>query len=183
MCNLGVGRIGHLEQTDGAGCRLIDSERIEAEPPAPICPIYRVARTFDLSERRQQFRRDRTGRKGSKQRSVLPPRLGRLFAQSVADEKEQLSRFADHLNYKVDQREGGKHDRDNACDPNRLRRVGDESLRPLYAPAPPTNFSGEAPGCSGHIYRECRPGSGMAYVLTFHDRAWIRATKVVVGSP
>ena len=169
MCNLGVGRIGHLEQADGAGCRLIDIERIETESPAPICPIYRVARTFDLSERCQQFRRDRTGRKCTKQRPVLPPRLGGLFAKSVADEEEQLSRFADHLNDKVDRREGGKHDRDDACDPNRSRRVGDQSLRPLYAAAPATNFNGEAPGCSGHTYRECRPGSGMAYVLTFHD--------------
>ncbi len=99
----------------------------------------------------------------------MPPRLGRLFAQSVADYEEQLSRFTDYLNYKVDRREGGKHDRDEARDPNRSRRVGDQSLRPLYAAAPATKFNGEAPGCPGHTYRECRPGSGMAYVLTFHD--------------
>src|SRR6188472_2490430 len=101
--------------------------------------------SFRMSERCQQFRRDRTGRKGSKQRPVLPPRLGRLFAQSVADYEEQLSRFTDYLNYKVDRREGGKNDRDEARDPNRSRRVGDQSLRPLYAPTPPTNFSGETP--------------------------------------
>lgn len=51
----------------------------------------------------------------------------------MSDEEEQLSRFADHLKYKVDHREGGKHDRDDARDPNRSRRVGDQLLRPLYA--------------------------------------------------
>jgi hypothetical protein len=41
--SLGIGRIGHLEEADGAGGGLVDRERIEAKPLAPIGAVNRIA--------------------------------------------------------------------------------------------------------------------------------------------
>ena len=68
---LGVGAIGHLEQADGAGGGLVDRERIETPPPAPVGAVHRIARTLDLRQRGQQFGRDRAGGIGAEQRARI----------------------------------------------------------------------------------------------------------------
>jgi hypothetical protein len=142
--NFGIGRIGHLKETDGAGCGPIDRERIEAEPPAPIGAIQGIAGTLDLRQRSEQFGRDRPRRKGAKQRPVMPPRLGRLLVQPVADKEEQLGRLVDHVIDEVGQHEGDKHDCDGASDLNGARQFRELPLRRAQA-APPaaTAFGAE----------------------------------------
>lgn len=58
------------------------------------------------------------GRIGAEQRTVLPPRLGRLLVEPMADEDKQLGRLADHLVDEVRQRDDRKQDRHGANDPN-----------------------------------------------------------------
>ena len=127
-------RIGHLEQADGAGGRPVDRKRIEAEAPAPIGAVDRIARTLVLRQRGQQFRRDRAGGIGAKQRPVLPPRLGRLLVQAVADQEEQLGGLVDHLIEEVGEGEGHKQGGRDARDPNRARRAREFSSYPPYIP-------------------------------------------------
>ena len=71
---LRVGAVDHLVETDGAGGGLVDRERVETPPPAPIGAVHRIARTLDLRQRGQQFRGDRAGRVGAEQRPVLADR-------------------------------------------------------------------------------------------------------------
>src|SRR3984885_13295917 len=40
---LGVGAIGHLQETDGARRRLVDRERVKNPPPAAIGAVHRIA--------------------------------------------------------------------------------------------------------------------------------------------
>jgi len=134
--NLGIGRIGHLEEANSAGCGPVDRERIEAEPPAPIGAVDRIARAFDLRQRGQQFGRDRMGRIGAEQRPVLPPRLGGLLVELVADKEEQLGRLVDHVIDEVCHRKSDEHDRDDAHNPNGSRRFRKRSSCPPPA-APP----------------------------------------------
>src|SRR5580704_12921509 len=119
---LGEGAIRHLGEADGRGGGLVDRERIEAPSPAPIGAVQRIAAAFDLPQRGQEFGRDRAGRIGAKQRPVLPPRLGRLLVQRVADKDEQLGRLADHVIDEVRQREDRKKDGDEGDYANWLRR-------------------------------------------------------------
>jgi hypothetical protein len=52
----------------------------------------------------------------------LPPGLGRLLVEPVADEEEQLGRLADHMIDEVRQREEREQDRDDEGDLDRARQ-------------------------------------------------------------
>ena len=120
---LGGGRIQRLEQADGRRSGLVDRERIKTPSPAPVSAIHRIARTLHLRQRGQQFGRDCAGGIGAEQRPVLPPRLGRLLVQPVADEEEQLGRLADHVIDEVRQPKEWEQDRDGDGDPDRRAAV------------------------------------------------------------
>jgi hypothetical protein len=136
LCCLGVGAIDHLEQADCARRGRVDRERIKTPAPAPIGAIDRIARTLDLRQRSQQFRRDRAGGIGAEQRPVLPPCLGRLLVEPVTDEGEQLGGFKDDVKDEVHQRDDRKQDHDAARDPNHPRRSRELPPRPTRAPPP-----------------------------------------------
>ncbi len=123
LCCLGIGAIDHLVEADGARRRLVDRERVEAPSPAPIGAVHRIARTLDLRQRGQQFRRDRIGGVGAKQRPVLPPCFGRLLVEPVTDEGEQLGGLEDHVIEEVHERDHCQQDRHAARDPNHPRRA------------------------------------------------------------
>lgn len=143
--------IGHLKEADGAGGGLVDCERIETPSPAPIGAVYRIARTLDLRQRGQQFRRDRAGGIGAEQRPVLPPRLGRLLVEPVTDEGEQLGWLVVHVIDEIHERGDRKHDRHAARDSNCPRRPCELPSRPTCAPSPAAKAREEAVGCSWHV--------------------------------
>jgi len=148
--------IGHLKQADGARRWLVDRERVETPSPAPIGAVHRIARTLDLRQRGQQFRRDRAGGMLAKQRPVLPPRLGRLLVEPVTDEGEQLSGLEDHVIDEVHERCDRKQDRHAARDLNHPGCCRELPSRPTRAPAPAAKVGAEALGSSWHALWERR---------------------------
>src|SRR5579871_718386 len=119
---VGVSPIQHLVEPDRAGGGLVDRERIKTPPPAPIGARHRIARALHLRQRGQQLGRDRGGGVSAEQRPVLPPRLGGLLVEPVADEGEELGGLADDLVEEVGEGEGGKEDYDGEGDAKRSRR-------------------------------------------------------------
>ena len=92
----------------------------------------------------QQFGRDRAGGIGAEQRSVLPPRLGRLLVELVANEGKQLGRLVDHVIDEVRQRDDRKQDRHDANDPSRPRCSRELPSRPTCASPPAAKAREEA---------------------------------------
>ena len=81
----------------------------------------------------------------------MPPVLGRLLVERVADEDEQLGRLADDVIGEICERDGDEQDRREANDPYRPR-----CSREL--PAPPTvrpTASGEGGGRDGCFFLAC----------------------------
>src|SRR6185312_1756878 len=160
--SLGGGSIDHLGEADGAGGGPVDREGIEAPSPAPVGALDRIAAALDLRQRGQELGRDRAGGIGAKQRPVVPPRLGRLLVEGVADESEQLGRLADHLIDEVREREGRKHNRHAARDAHRARCARKLSPRPARAPSPAAKAGEEFFALSWHAWCGSNYGSASA---------------------
>jgi hypothetical protein len=94
----------------------------------------------------------RAGGIDAKQRPVLPPRLGRLPVEPVADEGEQLGGFKDHVIDEVHERCDHQQDRHAARDLNYQRHPREFLPRPTRAPAPAAKVRQEALGFSWHVY-------------------------------
>jgi hypothetical protein len=127
---LGVGRIGHLIEANGARSGLVHPERIPGQPPAPIGARHRIACALDLRQRGQQLGRDGVGGILAEQGSVLLPGFARRLVERPADDKEQLGRLADHLIDDVRQRDRREDRRCDESDPNRRRHGGQLPSRP-----------------------------------------------------
>jgi len=149
-CSLGVGAVQHLVEADRAGGGLVNRERIEAQSPAPVGARHRIAAALDLRQRGQQLWCDCAGGVASKERGVLPPRLGRLLVERVADKEEQLGRLPDHLIDEVRERCDRKQDRHAGRDPHGARRSREPPSRPPRAPQPAAKAREEAMAVSWH---------------------------------
>jgi hypothetical protein len=84
----------------------------------------------------------------------LPPRLGRLLVEPMADEDKQLGRLADHLVDEVHQRDDHEQDRHDGSDPNHRVRPRESLSRPPRAAPPAAKAREEATGFCGHVFWE-----------------------------
>lgn len=89
---LGVGRVGHLIQANGARGGLVHPERVPGQPPAPVGARYRIARALDLRQRSEQLRRGGIGRILAEQQSVLLPSFARHLVERAADDESDSNR-------------------------------------------------------------------------------------------
>src|SRR5262252_2081959 len=148
-------RIGDLKHADGAGSRPIPLEGIRAPAPGPARPRHRVARTFDLRERREQFGRDDRGRMLAEERAIRPPGSGWALDERLADGEKHLGRFAPHLDHPIRSRpqsgDGGE-----GCDNAHPYRRPPEKVTPVRDLA--GDSRGERPDRAQLLSRRSDPG-------------------------
>ena len=80
----------------------------------------------------------------------MPPRLGRLLVEPVADEGERLGRLVDHVIDEIHERQDRKQDHHAARGPNDQRYPREFLPRPTCAPMPAAKAGKEAVGFCWH---------------------------------
>jgi hypothetical protein len=143
---LGKGRVGHLEQADGARGGPVPCGRIPAPPPAPVGARDRIAGALGLRQCRQQFGRDVVSGEFAEPGAVLPPGVGGLFVEHFVGEKQQLGRFSHHLPAEVDQRQGDQDCGHDNSDAERFRRRSPCATQLCAQPAEEPDKTGARPG-------------------------------------
>jgi len=106
----GEGPVRDLVHADGARCRAINGERMQAPGPAPVGADDGIARPLDLGDGREKVRWDCIGGVLAKQRCILPPRFRRCLVQRTAHREEEFGGFADHLVDAVDRERRRRRD-------------------------------------------------------------------------
>jgi hypothetical protein len=87
---LGVSRVGHLIEADGARGGLVHRGGVPSEPPAPIGTCDWITGALDLRQRRQQLGRDRVDRIRAEEEFVFAKDISALSTWEVGAHREGI---------------------------------------------------------------------------------------------